>query len=59
MWQKELIEDFYLVIGRSDGSEILSHVVDDREKAETKEAIESGKERIVYATMFPRKSWQA
>ena len=28
MWQKELIDYFYLVIGRSDGSEAICHVVD-------------------------------
>jgi len=43
VWQKELIDDFYLVIGRPDGGETLSHVVG-REKAQTTtEAIETGK----------------
>ena len=41
VWQKELVDDFYLVIGRSDGGETLSHIVD-REKAQSTEAIETG-----------------
>ena len=32
MWQKKLIDDFYLVIGQPDGSEGLSHVVVDQDK---------------------------
>ena len=48
VWQKELVDDFYLVIGRSDGGETLSHVVD-REKAQTTEAIETGKDLLYYS----------
>jgi hypothetical protein len=52
VWQKELIDDFYLVIGRPDGGETLSHVVD-REKAQTTEAIETVHTHAYY---YSRKS---
>lgn len=47
VWQEELVDDFYLIIGRSDGSESLGHVVVDQDKrmnaSTTAEGIESGK----------------
>ena len=43
VWQKELIDYFYLVIGRSDGGETLSHVVSREKVQTTMEAIETRK----------------
>jgi hypothetical protein len=46
MWQEELIDDFYLVIGRSDGSEALGHVVDIERKGGRRKASKLERERI-------------